>query len=60
MIWWLVLSLPLLKNVKQTHYLRPKKNVVSHSFRRLGVTFLKLRRDKKLLFYILGIRFFMF
>ncbi len=58
MIWWLVLSLPLLKNVKQTHYLRPKKNVVSHSFRRLGVTFLKLRRDKKLLFYILGYFFY--
>lgn len=58
MIWWLALSLPLLKNVKQTHYLRPKMNVVSHSFRRLGVTFLKLRRDKKLLFYILGYFFY--
>lgn len=58
MIWWLVLSVPLLKNVKQTHYLKPKKHVVSHSFRRLGVTFLKLRRDKKLLFYILGYFFY--
>lgn len=57
-LWWLVLSLPLLKNVKQAHYLRPKKNVVSHSFRRLGVNFLKLRRDKKLLFYILGYFFY--
>ncbi len=57
-LWWLVLSMPLLKNVKQTHYLRPKKHVVSHSFRRLGVTFLKLRRDKKLLFYILGYFFY--
>lgn len=57
-IWWLILSLPLIKNVKQTHYLRPKKHVVSHTFRRLGITFLKLRRDKKLLFYILGYFFY--
>lgn len=57
-VWWLVLSMPLLKNVKQTHYLRPKKNVISHTFRRLGITFLKLRRDKKLLFYILGYFFY--
>ncbi|MBP3460418.1 MAG: MFS transporter [Lachnospiraceae bacterium] len=58
MVWWLVLSIPLLKNVKQTHYLKPKKHVISHSFRRLGVTFLKLRRDRKLLFYILGYFFY--
>lgn len=58
MVWWFVLTIPLLKNVKQTHYLRPKKRVVSHSFRRLGVTFIKLRRNKKLLFYILGYFFY--
>lgn len=58
MVWWLVLSFPLLRNVKQTHYLKPKKHVISHSFRRLGVTFLKLRRDKKLLYYILGYFFY--
>ncbi len=58
MVWWLVLSFPLLKNVKQTHYLRPRKKVASHAFRRLGVTFIKLKRDKKLLFYILGYFFY--
>ncbi len=58
MIWWLVLSIPLLKNVKQTHYLRPKKNTVSHSFRRLWVTFLKLKRDRSLLYYIVGYFFY--
>lgn len=58
MVWWLVLSFPLLKNVKQTHYLRPRRKVASHAFRRLGVTFIKLKRDKKLLFYILGYFFY--
>ncbi len=58
MVWWLVLSFPLLKNVKQTHFLRPRQKVASHAFRRLGVTFVKLKRDKKLLFYILGYFFY--
>ena len=58
MIWWLALSFPLLKNVKQQHYLRPKKNVVKHSFRRLWVTFLKLKRDRNLLLFIVGYFFY--
>ena len=58
MVWWFVLSIPLLKNVKQTHYLRPKKNVVRHSFRRLWFTFLKLKRDRNLLYFIIGYFFY--
>lgn len=57
-IWWLILSIPLLKNVKQTHYLRPKQHTVNHSFRRLWVTFLKLKRDRSLLYYIVGYFFY--
>jgi len=58
MLWWLILTLPLLKNVKQTHFLRPKQNVVRHSFRRLWVTFLKLKRDRSLLYFIIGYFFY--
>lgn len=58
LIWWIVMSIPLLKNVKQAHYLKPRKNIVRHAFRRLGVTFLKLKRDKQLLFFILGYFFY--
>lgn len=58
MLWWLLLSIPLLKNVKQQHYLRPKKNVIRHSFRRLWVTFLKLKRDRSLLYFIIGYFFY--
>lgn len=57
-IWWLLLSIPLLKNVKQNHYLRPRKKFVAHSFKRLAVTFVKLRRNRKLLYYILGYFFY--
>lgn len=57
-VWWFLLAIPLLKNVKQTHYLCPKKNIVKHSFRRLYVTFMKLKKNKRLLYYILGYFFY--
>ena len=57
-VWWFLLAIPLLKNVKQTHYLRPKKNIDKHSFRRLYVTFMKLKKNKRLLYYILGYFFY--
>ena len=57
-VWWFLLAIPLLKNVKQTRYLRPKKNIIKHSFRRLYVTFMKLKKNKRLLYYILGYFFY--
>ena len=38
--------------------MRPKKNIVKHSFRRLYVTFMKLKKNKRLLYYILGYFFY--
>ncbi len=57
-LWWILLTFPLLKNVKQTHYLKPRKNYAKHTFRRLYVTFCKLKRDKALLYYIIGYFFY--
>lgn len=57
-VWWFLLAIPLLKNVKQTHYLRSKKNIIKHSFRRLYVTSMKLKKNKRLLYYILGYFFY--
>lgn len=56
--WWIVLSIPLFLHVKQEHYLKPRKDFVRHSFKRLGITFGKLKKDKKLLFFVLGYFFF--
>lgn len=53
-VWWLVLTVPLLKNVRQTYYLQNRKGKVGDAFRRLGVTFRKIKKDKRLLFYILS------
>lgn len=53
-VWWLVLTIPLLKHVKQTYYLSDRKGKVKDAFRRLGVTFQKVKKDKRLLYYILA------
>ncbi|MEA5011895.1 MAG: MFS transporter [Angelakisella sp.] len=53
-LWWLVLTIPLLRNVTQRYGLADRRDKVTHAFHRLGITFGKIRKDKKLLFFILG------
>lgn len=53
-VWWLGCSIPLLRNVKQMHYLDSKSKSIGDVFRRLKVTFGKIKQNKKLLFFILG------
>ena len=53
-LWWLVLTIPLLRNVRQRYGLQDRRDKISHAFYRLGQTFIKIKSNKKLLFYILG------
>lgn len=53
-IWWFLLTIPLLKHVKQNYYLERQPNLVAHTFRRLGKTFVKIKNDRKLFYYMLG------
>ncbi len=57
-VWWIALTIPLLKNVRQTHGLADREGKLTDVFRRLRATFAKLRRDKALLFYILAYFFY--
>ena len=52
--WWLLMSVPLLKNVHQAHYLPGRPESVGKIFRQVGATFQKIRRDRRLFCYILG------
>lgn len=52
--WWLLMSVPLLKNVHQAHYLPGRPESVGKIFRQVGATFQKIRKNKRLLCYILG------
>lgn len=56
--WWALLSLPLLKNVHQTHYKPQEKQIVSKSFKNLAVTFKKIYENKKMFYFILAYFFY--
>lgn len=53
-IWWIVMTIPLYKNVHQRYCIPHQKNIIRHTFHRLGKTFAKLKKDKSLLLFILG------
>ncbi len=57
-IWWALLSVPLLKNVKQKYYLPPIENVVKTSFTRVFKTLAKIRQDKRMFYFIVGYFFY--
>lgn len=52
--WWVLMTLPLWKNVKQEHYLEDRSDKIRDVFRRLGVTFRKIKDNKRLLYFIIG------
>ena len=56
--WWLISSLPLLQNYKQTYYISMQEHIVHNSFSRLGRTFSEITRDKKILFFLLAFFFY--
>ncbi|MFT4144179.1 MAG: MFS transporter, partial [Mobilitalea sp.] len=45
-LWWGLLTVPMIKNVKQRHYIEPEPRPVANSFKRLGVTFKNIRQHK--------------
>lgn len=57
-LWWMVLSIPLLRHVKQNHYILPEKGIVSSSFKRVFNTMKDIRKDKKMFFFILAYFFY--
>lgn len=54
MAWWVIMAIPLYKNVHQRYSIPRQEHVISHTFRRLGNTFKKLSKDKRMLFFIIG------
>ena len=52
--WWLLVSLPLIKNYKQINYVE-EKGAVSKAFKKLGNTIVKIvKEDKKVLWFLLA------
>lgn len=58
-IWWAVFSIPLLRNVKQTHYVdTPPSRLASAAMHNLWRTMQDIVRDKGLLFYLIAYFFY--
>lgn len=53
-LWWIIFSLPLFFNVRQTNGIDVRPDYVKHSFKRLEKTFKEIRKNKELLFYLIG------
>lgn len=56
--WWVLMSVPLLKQYQQIHYVEMPKNPVGSSFRRLAETLGDIRGHKQIFLYLLAFFFF--
>ena len=52
--WWILITLPLLKNYKQVHYVDVQKGAVKASLKRLWQTLLQMSSNKKVFFFLIA------
>lgn len=57
-VWWLVFSLPILKNVHQQYYLPPDPQPLRRSFQRLAATFKAIRRYRSAFMFLCAYFFY--
>ena len=57
-LWWVGMSLPLLRTYRQKHYVERRPHAVAESFRRLGRTFANVRKEKKIFLFLLAFFFY--
>ncbi|MDF1566897.1 MAG: MFS transporter [Spirochaetaceae bacterium] len=57
-VWWFLFTIPFLKNVKQKNGIDPVPSPVIESVRRLGRTFLQIRKHKKIFLFLIAYFFY--
>ena len=57
-VWWVLCSLPLLKNYTQTAFQEPTTSPVKDAFRQLAATMKAAREEKHIFLYLLSFFFF--
>ena len=57
-LWWGLLTVPMIKDVKQRHYIEPEPRPVYHSFKRLADTFKNIRHHKNVFLFLLAYFFY--
>ena len=57
-VWWLVFSVPVLRDVHQTHFKAREAHLFRHTLKGLAGTCKKIAHDKRLLMYMLAFFFY--
>ncbi|KKI89571.1 MFS transporter [Bacillus sp. SA1-12] len=57
-LWWAGFTIPLLKNVHQRFYIKREPSPIVNSFRRLGKTFMEIRKYRALFLFLLAYFFY--
>ncbi|MGM9631220.1 MFS transporter [Butyricicoccus sp.] len=57
-VWWLCMTLPLLRNFRQRHYVERRPHAARESFSRLWHTLCGMRQDRQVLFFLLAFFFY--
>lgn len=56
--WWVLMTLPLLKNYRQKNFAAPPEHPIKDSLIRLGHTLRDIKKEKKIFLYLLAFFFF--
>lgn len=57
-LWWLGVTIPLLKTYEQTHYVEKVEHPIRESFSRLKNTFKEVKKHKKIFLFLLSFFFY--
>jgi UMF1 family MFS transporter len=57
-LWWLFMTLPLLKNYHQIHYIDKPQHPIKESFQRLFSTLKDIRKERKIFLFLVAFFFY--
>ena len=57
-VWWVVMTIPLMKEYQQKYYVEKKAHAFSESFKRLGSTFKNIKKEKAAFLFLLAFFFY--
>ena len=57
-VWWLVFSIPIMKNVNQRFFIPPTAYPVVEGFQRLWMTFKEIRKHRQAFFFLIAYFFY--
>lgn len=57
-VWWFAITMPLLKQYKQTHYVENQGDIIKRSFGRLWTSLKEMKKEKHIFMFLLAFFFY--